>query len=261
MKKLKKIGVGIGFLVFIAILGCMNWLWNDWSIRYKSQLDRFFGKGNWEVVSDDLKYTKVHITRQSLIGDYDGERERIGYYRVWNILCENGNGDEEIWEVSNGVYVANHKRYGFGNSKRYTGKQALTLELMDISFAVIEEEIYDEMMKAGLSEEEVECFNARISYHGGNPKPSFYSKLAKESWFTIEGVSAENYLASDLYDFYLDIKVFDYKFESLSEEEQENVKDCLEKIEERLLDKYGDDASFELYCGDYDVEYVDGEKQ
>ena len=58
---------------------------------------------------------------------------------------------------------------GIGNPKRYSGKQALTLELMDISFAVIEEEIYSEMMKAGLTEAEVECFNADISYHDGNP--------------------------------------------------------------------------------------------
>ena len=150
---------------------------------------------------------------------------------------------------------------GIGNPKRYSGKQALTLELMDISFAVIEEEIYSEMMKAGLTEAEVECFNADISYHDGNPKPSFYSKLAKQSWFTIDGVTAENYLSTDLYDFYLDIKVYDYKFETLSEQEQEKVRNCLEKIEEHLLEKYGDNASFEIYCGDYDVEYIDGVKQ
>ena len=59
MKKLKKIGVGI--------LGFMNWLWNDWAIRYKSQLNDFFGKGNWEAVSDELKSSRVHTTRKSIV--------------------------------------------------------------------------------------------------------------------------------------------------------------------------------------------------
>lgn len=260
MKKVKKIGIGIAVILCIAIIGCMNWLWNDWTIRYKSQLNNFFGKGNWEVVSDEMKYNRRHITKKGLLGE-SGERERIGLYREWSILCENGNGEEEIWEISNGVYVANHKRYSFWNPKRYKAKQALTLELMELSFAVVEEELRNEMVKEGLTEEEANCFNIYMSYHGGNPNPSFYNKLAKQSWFTIEGVTAENYLASDLYDFYLDIGIYDYKVEALSEQGQENVRNYLENMWESLLEKYGDNASFEIHCEDYKVEYVDGVKQ
>ena len=260
MKNVKKIGIGIGIIVCIAIIGCINWLWNDWTIRYKSQLNNFFGKGNWEVVSDEMKYNRRHITKKGLLGE-SGGRERIGLYREWNILCANENGEEEIWEISTGVYVANHERYSFWNPKRYKAKQALTLELMDLSFVVVEEEVRDEMIKEGLTEEEADCFNIHMSYHGGNPKPSFYSKLAKQSWFTMDGVSAANYLNSDLYDFYLGIRIYDYEFEALSEQEQENVRNYLENMEESLLEKYGDNVSFEIHYEDYKVEYVDGVKQ
>ena len=100
-----------------------------------------------------------------------------------------------------------------------------------------------------------------MSYHNGNPPRSFYDDLAEQEWFNVEGVTAENYLATDLYDFYLYIGVHEYKMENLSEEERENVEDSLDDIEERLLDEFGDNASFEIHYNDFDVEYVDGEKQ
>ena len=49
--------------------------------------------------------------------------------------------------------------------------------------------------------------------------------------------------------------------EKLSEQEQENVVNSLENIEYRLLEKYGDNASFEIHYDEYNVEYVDGMKQ
>ena len=261
MKKAKQIGFGIVMILFMVGIFCMYWLLDNWPIRYKAELNRFFGKGNWKVISDDVKYNRVHIARKSLLGDSSRERRRIGLYRDWNILCENENGEEEIWEVSNGVYMANHKRYGLLNPKRFKGKQALTLELMDLSFVVIGEAVHNEIVKEGLTEEESHCIDVEVSYHGGNPPRSFYDKLARESWFTLDGVTAENYLASDLYDFYLVIRIHGYRLEQLSEQEQENVVNNLENIEKRLLEKYGDNASFEIICDKYSVEYVDGVKQ
>ena len=113
------------------------------------------------------------------------------------------------------------------------------MELMEISFSVVEEEVHKEIIKEGLTDAEAHCIYVTLSYNDGNPPRTFYDQLARESWFTIEGVTAENYLASDLYDFYLSIRIHDYRLEQLTKEEQENVVNSLDNIEKRLLEKYG----------------------
>lgn len=262
MKKAKKLGVGIGVVLVVIILGGVYWFLGGWTIRYNSELDDFFGEGNWEVISEEIKKDRKDFTmRENLFGDTTGAKKEVGFYRDWYIQFENKDGEEEIWKISNHTYVHNHKKYGFFNSKRYSGKNALTLELMEISFAVVEDEVYEDIIKQGLTDEEAQCIYVNMSYQGGNPSPSFYDDLIEEDWFNIEDISAKNYLATDLYDFYLHIGVHDYKMEQLSEEEQDNVKDSLDNIAERLLEAYGDNASFEIRYDGYEVEYVDGQEK
>lgn len=132
---------------------------------------------------------------------------------------------------------------------------------MEISFDVVEKEVHKEIVSKGLTDEEADCIYVELSYHDGNPPRSFYDKLAKEDWFTIEGVTAENYLKTELYDFYLIIRIYDYRLEKLSGKEQENVINGLVNIEERLLEKYGEDASFQILYGENNIRYKDGEKE
>ena len=146
------------------------------------------------------------------------------------------------------------------SSKRFKARQALTQELMEISFAVVEEEVHNEIVKEGLTEAEAHCIYVNMSYHDGNPQRKFYDKLAKESWFNVGGVTAGNYLSSDLYDFYLIIRIHDYRLQQLSEEEQQNVINSLANIEKRLLETYGENASFEILHAEYTVKYADGVK-
>ena len=58
----------------------------------------------------------------------------------------------------------------------------------------------------------------------------------------------------------MSIRIHDYRLEQLTKEEQENVVNSLDNIEKRLLEKYGNNASFEISYGEYDVEYVNGVK-
>lgn len=262
MKRAKQIGVSLIVIIFIAGIFVVYWLLGNWTIRYRSELNRFFGKGSWKVISEDVKRSRMYTVRDNSSWKSYGQSERkAGFYREWNILCTNENGEEEVWKVSNHTYKINNDRYRIFSPKRYKAKQALTLELMEISFAVIEEEVHNEIVKEELTEEEAHCIYVNMSYHGGNPQRSFYDKLAKESWFTIDGATAENYLASELYDFYLLVRIHDYRLEQLSEQKQENVINSLENIEKRLLEKYGNHASFEILHDEYKVEYVDGVKQ
>ena len=260
MKNVKLIGLGI--IAVIGILG-VCWLFGDWTIRYRARLDTFFGKGNWEVVSGDaeMERWKIYTIRSNSSWEGYGQNQHRRMYRSWNILCENKEGEKEIWEISNHAYKINQGRYKIYSPKRYRVRQALTLELMEISFNVVEEEVHNEIIKEGLTDAEANCIYVEMSYHDGNPPRSFYDKLAKEDWFTIEGITAENYLATDLYDFYLIIRIHDYRLEQLSEKEQENVVNSLENIEKRLLEKYGENASFQILYGEYNVKYEDGVKE
>ncbi len=255
MKKVKQIGFYLGLLFLITGVFSLGWLWDNWTIRYSTQLDRFFGEGNWEVVSEDVHQSNMYTVRVGRHYKYGQTKEAPALYREWNILCKNTKGQKEVWKISNHAYKINNAEYGIFSSKRYKAGQALTLELMDISFALVEEEVHNEIVKAGLTEEEANCIYVDMAYHGGNPKGSFYDKLARESWFTLDGVTAENYLASDLYEFYLLFRIHDYRLEQLSEQEQQNVVNSLTDIEKRMLEKYGDQASFEILYGDYNVEY------
>lgn len=102
------------------------------------------------------------------------------------------------------------------SSKRYSNKQAFVLELMDISCELASEEVFNEIIRNELSENEANCIKVSISYHGGNPNPEFYDKLFNESWFNVDNVSAENFLNCNLHDFYLYIRAFDYKINKLT---------------------------------------------
>ena len=260
MKNVKLIGLGI--IAVIGILG-VCWLFGDWTIRYRTRLDSFFGKGNWEVVSEDaeMERWKIYAIRSNSSWEGYGQNQHRRMYRSWNVLCENKDGEKEIWEMSNHAYKINQGRYKIYSPKRYRASQALTLELMEISFNVVEEEVHEEIIREGLTDAEANCIYVEMSYHDGNPPRSFYDKLAKEDWFTIEGIAAENYLATDLYDFYLIIRIHDYRLKQLSEKEQENVVNSLENIEKRLLEKYGENASFQILYGEYNVKYEDGVKE
>jgi hypothetical protein len=132
---------------------------------------------------------------------------------------------------------------------------------MNISEEIVAEKFKEEIISDLYSEKEVECFDVTLMYHGGNPEPNFYNELYQQGWFTADKVNVKEYLETDLYDFYLYIRIFDYRLETLTEEEQQNLLATREKLEQRLLEKYGDNASFEIYFADGNKsEYEDGKK-
>lgn len=261
MKKLKLIALATILILCAAGILAGYFISRDWTIRFRSELDDFFGEGNWERISEETKesiiftdYIIVH-SNPALSGEMPGK------FQNWYISFTNRDGEEEIWYITNHVLKINHDRYGIFSPSRYSSKQALTLELMDISFGIIEEEVFRDIVRSVLSEKEAECLEVTMSYHGGNPKPEFYDALADEPWFNVGDISAEHYLSYDLHDFYLYIRAFDYRLEKLTGEEQQNVFDSMEAMEQKLCDRFGEYASFEIYLdADHKVEYKDGAK-
>jgi len=264
MKKIKQI---LGWLVVIVLVAgaiFAYFAFQNWTIRFSSKLDRFFGKGNWECVSQETNASRMfkeyHYSSDSL---YSGETQ--GYYKNWDILFTKEDGSPETWTITNHTWKINNEKYGFPNSKRYSAKQALILELMDISCGLVCEELYEELIQGYLSEQEADSIQVLMSYHGGNPKPRFYNKLWKQEWFNSTDATVEDYLTTELHEFYLYVRVHDYKVEKLTDEEKVNVQARLHEMEQILLERYGEYASFEIYFGkdqeEKRVEYVDGVKQ
>lgn len=262
MKRFKKIGIVIICLAIIISLFSAYYISKNWVYRYEDELDQFFGEGNWEYLSKETKessFLKEHYysSRNSVrTGSVPGK------YNNWYIRFNDVYGDEEICLISDHPWKINNEKRWIFSSKRYSKKQALYLELMHISFEIAGKKVFNEIIKSELSENEANTIVVDISYRGGNPKPKFYNSLSKEPWFTVDQVTAEHYLTYELHDFYIDVFAYDYRLDQLTKQERQNVLDSLEIIEKRILEKYGDNASFKIYFDkEHQVEYIDGTKQ
>ena len=121
---------------------------------------------------------------------------------------------------------------------------------MDISFSMAGEQVHKEILQALLPNAEADCIVVDISYRGGRPDPELYDELLDAPWFTANDVTAEDFLRSDLNDFYLDIYAYDYRVDKLSSEERRHLLGSLTDIENLLKDTYGDYVDYEIYLGD-----------
>ena len=63
-------------------------------------------------------------------------------------------------------------------------------------------------------------------------------------------MTAEDFLQSDLNDFYLDIYAYDYRVDDLTSDERRHLLGSLTDIENLLKDTYGDYVDYEIYLGD-----------
>ena len=132
MKKVKQI------LIFLVVLGVIAGAvfaylsFQNWTVRFASELDRFFGKGNWECIDEESKtshmYTEYHHSSSSVYSE-----ETPGRYKNWDILFTKADGTSEVWTITNHTLKINHSKRWLLSPKRYSAKQALVLELMDIS--------------------------------------------------------------------------------------------------------------------------------
>ena len=100
MDKVKAIGLSMFVVVVFVVMIGLFFVSGNWSIRYKSRLDSFFGKGKWEVVSDEIATSKVYAIRSNSSWNSYGDGRPALLYRNWNILCENAYGEEEVWKIS-----------------------------------------------------------------------------------------------------------------------------------------------------------------
>ncbi len=260
MKKVKGIIVFCGIVLVIAVCISAFVALKNWPIRYRSELDRFFGGENWECVSKETK-TSILLEEYVRVRENPGLSGNVpGKYQNWAICFSNRRGEKEVWNISNHTLKLNHDKYGVLSKKRYSGRQALGLELMEISFEAVSEEVHENVVQEVFPEREAECIEVELFYEGGNPEPDFYDYLWEQEWFTAEDATAEDYLNCDRHEFYLYVRAHDYRVNGLTDEERAHLFTCLDELIEKMFVTYGENASFEIYLGDgYSVEYKDGE--
>ena len=131
---------------------------------------------------------------------------------------------------------------------------------MDISFGMAGEEVYRNVVREILPENEAQCLRVSISYRGGNPEPDVYDELWEQSWFTANKVTAKDFVETDVYDFYIDVFAYDYRVEKLTDSEREHMMDSYEELKHALESEYGDESAFEIYFdGEHCTEEYGGE--
>ena len=244
-KRIKKWAIIAGVIAAMVAVAAVYYYMQTWPLRFGGQLDSFFGTGSWQWIStqkkSSLMYSEYYSGRDGTLS-----KEHPGSFFEWGIQCGQSN---EQWVISNHTMKINHDKYWFFSPKRYSAKQALVLELMDISMQIAQQRFCQEQLQAVLTKEQIDSLSVCISYRGGNPAPKFYTRLAKQPWFNTNDSTVGAYLQTDLYDFYLDIKVLDYRFDQLSQESQQALQNSLEKIEKILIDTYKDNADYKIFLG------------
>lgn len=248
-KKRSKFIILVPVLLIIAVIAGWYYL-RTWPLRFQGQLDNFFGKNNWEVISEDTKESLMY-DKNITIRDAAWSSEEIpGQFHEWDIAFTNRDGDIEVWTISDHTMKINHDKYWLLSPDRYSAKQALGQELMDISFSMAGEQVHKEILQASLPKSEADCVVVDISYRGGRPDPELYDELLDAPWFTANDVTAEDFLRSDLNDFYIDIYAYDYRVDDLTSDERKHLLGSLTDIENLLKNTYGDYVDYEIYLGD-----------
>lgn len=248
-KERSKFIILVPVLLIIAVIAGWYYL-RTWPLRFQGQLDNFFGKDFWEVISEDTKESMMYDKNITIRNATWSSEEIPGKFHEWDIAFTNRDGDTEVWTISDHTMKINHDKYWLLSPDRYSAKQALGQELMDISFSMAGEQVHKEILQALLPGAEADCVVVDISYRGGRPDPELYNELLDAPWFAANDVTAEDFLQSDLNDFYLDIYAYDYRVDDLTSDERKHLLGSLTDIENLLKETYGDYVDYEIYLGD-----------
>ncbi len=228
-----------------------------WPLRFHRELDQFFGAGNWESVSEETKRSMMFDEYLAVRGT--GYSDSVdGRFHEWNIAFTNREGETELWTISDHTLKINNHDHWFPlDPERYTARQALGQELMELAFDMAGEQAQEDILGDILTDGERACLDVEISFRGGWPNGDLYTELLNEPWFNIQELDAEKFLQSDLYDFYVDVFAYDYRVDDLSEMEQEHLYRSLGDIEQALRAAFGDYVDYDIYLGEgYSAEYT-----
>lgn len=260
--KVKKILTIITVCVVLAVtVGAVSYVGN-WPVRYKKEFDKFFGSNwSWEKLEptfDDNLGSGTNYRSGRFKGMSSGKSS--GLVSHWGITCE-----DDYYEVTDWAHKYNHKKYFPLFSKKWlNGKQSLWYEFLDIAIEKSYLELEKRYIEDVIGAEYCEAIDMELQYNT-SPKKEFLKYLSKSNWLSVNTTVSE-LMSCDKHDFVIDIRLYDYQYEKLNKQQKEIVDKWFNDIESKLLDDFGDEASFYIYYNPnddeenvYRVEYFKGQ--
>lgn len=111
MKRIKPVGVVTGIGLVIAFIFGGIYVSSNWPFRFRSELDHFFGKENWKVISEEKKESIMYDVVVASRTDVASQSTIPGKFHEWNISFSNADGKQEIWQLSDYTMRINHDKY------------------------------------------------------------------------------------------------------------------------------------------------------
>lgn len=196
----------------------------------KGKMNRFFGKGNWEVTDVESRKSTVKTYQPDLdyfsTNDYDYET-----YTVWTVSYTDPWGDECETE--------------------FDSRESVPKKLLDVYLHTAKKRMEHDYVSQVYSQEDID--DRRFDFSRINPWKNdhsfiYYWRLLRQSWFTLQDA---DYLKLYTFDpnYYYEVKTnFDHgPAMGASKEDVEGMKQKAEKLSELLCEYLGDKATFEIY--------------
>ena len=245
MSAVKKTAVYLlAALVIAGALGLLYYM-NNWPLRFKNDLDLYFGEGNWQWISQDETEDYRYNIYHRIPNNPAHVNPKPGRFRNWYIAFEDPQGEKWLWRMTDHVYKINmHHR---GAVSGFSARDGVTAELMDLSFRQGAMGISKKVLSPILSQEELNCLKVVVSYRGGNPGPSLFEKLRKQPWFRCG--HAKEFFTWDYHDFYLDIYPNNHRADRLAPEIRDHLLGSLGRIETDLQIYLGEYCDYKVHLG------------
>ena len=178
--------------------------------------------------------------------------------RSWKVTLNDGNS----FVVTNHGHMYNKKQNTIFSGDRKTENESLWYEFLEVSQEKCANDLLDEYFIDVLNEDQLDAITVSVG-NVGNPTSSFLSRLIRQGKFNY------NYTVDDLLDFddfvtevRLNVQVYD--IEKLSDSEKDEILELYRNLEEEFLDRFEDNATFEIYYSDGEVSrkirYRDGKE-
>ena len=231
-------------LVIGVILAAAQYM-HIWPLRFRKDLDAYFGEGKWEWVSPDKMEDYRHDIYQRVPNDSSSCLSDSGKHHIWYIAFQDPEGQRWMWRMTDHTYyVSMHHRGALGG---FSARDGMTAELMELSFRRGSLVLSQKILKDVLSQEELNCLRFEVSYRGGNPGRALYEQLRQEPWF--DSGHLKEYLNWDYHDFYLNIYPYNHRIDRLPEETREHLLGSLSQVESALQSSLGEYCDYKVHLG------------
>lgn len=217
----------------------------DWPTAYKAEFDKFFGEGNWSVVSDEI-LEEIRADKPYYFDDVLQGAKYHGEYQQWNIQYKDKDNNEHVWKITD-IGQRSHNQHLLIFFPDYmSDKEALINEFVETAHYVAGEQVRDNVLEKVLSKEQSNSLDSYVFYMVYLPDSNLGEKLWEQDWFNIKTISAKDILQSELAESQIRILANKGRLLDLPVAQQQEVRESAEDIARRIEDEYGVNTTYEV---------------